>query len=110
MAKCEVALVIQEGVQALDVAGPLDVFAAANGFLPEEDQYHCLLVARGTSPLRSSNGIRMSADLSFEEACRPFHTALVAAGPGLPDSAADEAISATAPSRSATQACSTVGR
>ena len=93
MAKREVALVIHEGVQALDVAGPLDVFAAANGFLPEEDHYRCLLVARETSPLRSSNGMWMTADLGFEGACRPFHTVLVAGGPLLPDRAADDAMS-----------------
>ena len=93
MSKREVALVIHEGVQALDVAGPLDVFAAANGFLPEEEHYRCLLVARRTSPLRSANGMWMTADLDFEEACRLFHTVLVAGGPGLPDRPADEAMS-----------------
>ena len=93
MTRREIAVVIHESVQALDVAGPLDVFAAANGFLPPEDQYRCLLVAKETLPLRSSNGMRMTADLGFEEACRPFHTVLVAGGPGLPDRAADDATS-----------------
>lgn len=93
MAIREVALIIHDGVQALDVAGPLDVFAAANGFLPEQDHYCCWLVARAKTPIRSSNGMRMSADLNFEEACRPFHTALVAGGPALPHSPADDAMS-----------------
>ncbi len=93
MAQREVALVIHEGVQALDVAGPLDVLAAANGRLPAEDQYRCLLVARTTTPLRSSSGMRMTADLDFGEACRAFHTALVAGGPGFPDAVPDEALS-----------------
>jgi transcriptional regulator GlxA family with amidase domain len=93
MAIREVAVIIHEGVQALDVAGPLDVFAAANGFLPTDDHYRCLLLARERSPVRCSNGMRMTADLSFAEARRPFHTVLVAGGPGLPDSAADEAMS-----------------
>jgi transcriptional regulator GlxA family with amidase domain len=78
MARREVALVIYEGVQALDVAGPLDVFATANGFLAESDRYDCLLVAGSTDVLRTSNGMRMVADLSFEQAGRPFHTVLVA--------------------------------
>lgn len=30
MANRDIAIVIHDGVQALDVAGPLDVFAAAN--------------------------------------------------------------------------------
>lgn len=93
MAQREVALIIHDGVQALDVAGPLDVFAAANGFLPEDDHYRCLLVARENRSVRSSNGMRMTADLSFDEACRPFHTVLVAGGPGLPDSPADAPMS-----------------
>jgi transcriptional regulator GlxA family with amidase domain len=93
MARREVALVIHEGVQALDVAGPFDVFAAANGFLPEHDHYRCLLVAGQKTPLRSSNGMRLTADLDFEDACRPFHTVLVAGGPALPDRPADDAMS-----------------
>ena len=93
MANREVALVIHDGVQALDVAGPLDVFAAANGFLPEEDRYRCLLVGRERAPVRSSNGMWMTADLSFEEADRAFDTVLVAGGPALPERPADEAMS-----------------
>lgn len=94
MAKREVAVVIFEGVQALDVAGPLDVFTAANGFLPEDEHYHCLLVAGSTKRLRSSNGMWMVADLSFDQAQRAFHTVLVAGGPQLPDNPADHAMSA----------------
>jgi putative intracellular protease/amidase len=33
MGRHSIAIVIHDGVQALDVAGPLDVFAEANGFL-----------------------------------------------------------------------------
>lgn len=84
---------VHEGVQALDVAGPLDVFAAANDFLPEEDRYHCQLVAQSKTPVRSSNGMRMAVDLTFDEVHRPFHTILVAGGPGLPNSAPDEGLS-----------------
>lgn len=94
MAKREVALVIFDGVQALDVAGPLDVFSAANGFLPKEDRYHCVLVAHSTQRLRGSNGMWMVADLTFDQADRDFHTVLVAGGPHLPASAPDDAMSA----------------
>ena len=38
MTNRDIALVIHEGVQALDVAGPLDVFAAANDFLAPADR------------------------------------------------------------------------
>lgn len=84
MAVREIAIVIHEGVQALDVAGPLDVFNAANDFLPAQDRYDLKLVAREKSSVRCSNGMRMAPDMSFDEACRPFHTVLVAGGPALP--------------------------
>jgi len=92
MAKKDVVLIIHEGVQALDVAGPLDVFAAANGFLPDEDGYNCLLVAEDTNPVRSSNGMLLTAHLSFAQACRAFHTVLVAGGPDLPYAPANKAM------------------
>jgi transcriptional regulator GlxA family with amidase domain len=91
--KRDIALIIHDGVQALDVAGPLDVFGAANGFVPDDEGYNCLLVAEGKHPVRSSNGMLLTAHLSFEEARRPFHTVLVAGGPALPDASADEAMS-----------------
>ncbi|MGN2250880.1 hypothetical protein ACFWZ1_12495 [Frateuria sp. GZRe14] len=58
-----VAIVIHEGVQALDVAGPVDVFAEANAYLPADDRYVVLLVAADRQPLRASNGMWMLADL-----------------------------------------------
>jgi len=93
MAQREVAVVVFDGVQALDVAGPLDVFTAANGFLPQQDHYQCVLVAGSTQRLRSSNGMWIVADLSFDQADRAFHTVLVAGGPHLPASPPDDAMS-----------------
>ena len=93
MANRDIALIVHEGVQALDVAGPLDVFAAANDFLPPADHYRCFVVAPDNSPVRCSNGMRIVADLSFDEAHRPFHTVLVAGGPTMPDRSPDEHMS-----------------
>jgi len=90
----EIAVVIHDGVQALDVAGPLDVFAAANGFLAEADSYHCLLVGKTKAPVRSSNGMWITADLSFDEADRQFDTVLIAGGPALPTRPEDDLLSA----------------
>ena len=42
-----VAIVVYEGVQALDVAGPMDVFSEANTFLDSADRYETVLVSRG---------------------------------------------------------------
>jgi hypothetical protein len=63
-----VAIVVYEGVQALDVAGPIDVFSEANTFVDKANRYETVLVAAHRDSLRASNGIRLVADLTFEEA------------------------------------------
>jgi transcriptional regulator GlxA family with amidase domain len=89
----EIAIVIHDGVQALDVVGPLDVFAEANGFLAQAAGYRCRLIAKTRAPLAASNGMMLAAHLTFDEAERPFHTVLVAGGPALPDAPPNEAMS-----------------
>jgi transcriptional regulator GlxA family with amidase domain len=89
MAVQKVAIAIQNGVQALDVAGPVDVFAEANDYISEEDRYETVLVAAHRAPLRASNNMQIIADLSFEEASGGFDILLVAGGPALPDSTPD---------------------
>lgn len=76
-----VAIVVYEGVQALDVAGPMDVFSEANTFLDKADHYEMVLIAAHCDPLRTSNGIRLVADLTFEEATGGFDITLVAGAP-----------------------------
>jgi transcriptional regulator GlxA family with amidase domain len=84
-----VGIVIYPGVQALDVAGPVDVFSEANSYVDSEDRYETVLVAADRKPLRASNGIRMVADLTFEEATGGFDIILVAGGPALPEAEPD---------------------
>lgn len=79
-----VGIVIHEGVQALDIAGPADAFAEANAFIPAGDRYELMLLARRAAPLRTSNGTRVVADLTFAQAPGPFDILLVAGGPQLP--------------------------
>lgn len=93
MGRKDVALIVYDGVQALDVAGPLDVFAEANARISAADSYDCYLIAAEARPLRASNGMIMMAHLTFAQARRPFHTVLVAGGPALPDAPEDEAMS-----------------
>jgi transcriptional regulator GlxA family with amidase domain len=93
MAVQKVAVAIHDGVQALDVAGPVDVFAEANAYIPAEDRYETVLVAGHRAPLRASNSMHMVADLSFEEASGDFDILLVAGGPALPDAAPDPQLS-----------------
>jgi transcriptional regulator GlxA family with amidase domain len=85
MACRDIAIIIHDGVQALDVAGPLDVFAEANGFVGDGEGYRCHLVAEHTDPVHASNGMLLKAHLAFAEAARAFQTVLVAGGPLLPD-------------------------
>jgi len=89
MALQRVAIAIHDGVQALDVAGPVDVFAEANGFVAGGDGYETVLVAASCAPLRASNGMKISADLSFDEAQEAFDIVLVAGGPALPEAVPD---------------------
>jgi transcriptional regulator GlxA family with amidase domain len=93
MAKKDVALVIHQGVQVLDLAGPLDVFTEANAFVAQEDGYRCFVVAETTAPVRASSGVLLVPHLGYAANARSFHTVLVAGGPELPDRPADAALS-----------------
>jgi len=84
-----IALAIFPGVQALDVAGPLDVFAEANGFLPQADRYLITVVAAEAGPFRASNGLMMSPDRVVGAPGDRYDMILIAGGPGLPTAAAD---------------------
>ena len=87
-----VAIVVYEGVQALDVAGPIDVFSEANTFVDKANRYEIVLVAAHHNPLRASNGIRLVADLTFEEAAGGFDIILVAGAPTPPEAEPEPAL------------------
>lgn len=93
MGRRSVAIVIHDRVQALDAAGPLDVFAEANGFIDSADGYDITVVGPEARPLRSSNGMGLLPDLGFAQAEIIFHTVLVAGGPDLPERPGDAATS-----------------
>ncbi len=84
-----VAIVIHEGVQGLDVAGPIDVFSETNSFVDESVRYRAVMVAASSEPVRSHSGMRLLPDLSFKEADGGFDIILVAGGPALAVSAPD---------------------
>ncbi|QIO32429.1 GlxA family transcriptional regulator [Bradyrhizobium sp. 1(2017)] len=88
----KIGIVIHEGVQALDVAGPVDVFAEANSYVGEDAQYETLLIAADLNPVRASNKMRLVADLSFAEAVGGFDMLFVAGGPALPKADPDTAL------------------
>lgn len=80
-----VAMLLFPGVQALDVSGPLDVFAEANAFVPAGQGYQVVTLAAPPLPLRASNGQLLGADASLEQGHGAADILLVPGGPALPD-------------------------
>lgn len=71
------------GVQLLDVAGPLDVFAEANRQVGRQ-VYELLVLARRKGPITSSSGVRLMPDAVIgSDLAGPFDTLLVAGAPNI---------------------------
>jgi transcriptional regulator GlxA family with amidase domain len=87
-----VAIAIFPGLQALDVAGPVDVFAETNNFVASKDAYEITLVSTEAGAVGASNGTRLFADLSCEQDRGHYDIALVTGGPGLPAEAPDASL------------------
>jgi transcriptional regulator GlxA family with amidase domain len=81
----KLAMVVFDGVQALDVAGPLDVFAEANSFLPQHQQYEISLVGVHAGSVTCSNGIELTVPVDFKNYQGNCELLLVAGGPRLPE-------------------------
>lgn len=81
----KVAIVVFDDVQALDVAGPLDVFAEANTFLPEHQKYEVFLLGNEAGTVSCSNGMQLAIPYSYADFDTPFDLLLVAGGPRLPN-------------------------
>ncbi|NYH25918.1 GlxA family transcriptional regulator [Paraburkholderia bryophila] len=81
----KVAIVIFDGAQALDVAGPLDVFAEANTILSKEQRYEVSLVGPRAGTLTCSNGMQLAVPLGYADTDTQWDLLLVAGGPQLPD-------------------------
>lgn len=79
-----VAVVVFAGVQAIDVSGPMDVFEEANAFLPGEDRYQVEVIGPD-GMFTASNGMRMVAHRTYDDAPDGYDLVLVAGGPRLPD-------------------------
>ena len=81
----KVALILFDGVQSLDVAGPLDVFAEANTHLPKDRQYEVALVGREAGIVTCSNGMQVIVPVGYLDSDVQYDLLLVAGGPQLPD-------------------------
>jgi len=80
----KLTLVVLDGVQALDVAGPLDVFAEANRFLPKKDHYMMTLVGGRPDSVTCSSGIEFKVHCDFLHFDGESDLLLVAGGPHFP--------------------------
>ncbi len=85
-----VAILAVPGVQALDVAGPLDVFAEA-GRLLGRPAYAVRVVGETPAPVRSAAGLRLVPDATIAAPMADLDTLLVAGAPAMPDVGFDPA-------------------
>lgn len=81
-----VVMVIYPDAHILDVVGPLEVLTGAKLFLPDDhDPYEVHVVAHEAGAIRTTSGITIEADQSFEVAHRdprPIDTLIIAGGHG----------------------------
>jgi transcriptional regulator GlxA family with amidase domain len=81
----KLAIVVFDGVLALDVAGPMDVFAEANNFLDPDQQYEITLVGMRSGNVRCSNGLELNVGSDYLHCSEQPDLLLVAGGPKLPE-------------------------
>ncbi|SBT88170.1 DJ-1/PfpI family protein [Streptomyces sp. DI166] len=81
MAQRTVLLILFDGVQSLDVTGPLEVFAGAE--LQAPGSYGIRTASLDGAPVRTSSGLTLAPDTSLAAAPAP-HTLLVPRRPGAP--------------------------
>jgi transcriptional regulator GlxA family with amidase domain len=81
----KLTLVVLDGVQALDVAGPLDVFTEANRFLPKKDHYEMTLVGGRPDSVMCSSGMEFKVHYDYLNYHTDSELLLVAGGPRFPE-------------------------
>ena len=91
-----IVLVVFEGVQSLDVTGPLEVFAGAEAHRRhhrlDAPGYELTIAASTTEPLRTSSGMTIVAHRTLGSIRRPVDTLVVAGGDGARGALADPAL------------------
>ncbi len=81
----KLVIVVLEGVQALDVAAPMDVFAEANNYLAPHQQYQITLVGMHAGNVRCANGMEINVGTDYLHYEDQPDLLLVAGGPKLAD-------------------------
>jgi transcriptional regulator GlxA family with amidase domain len=70
----DVVVIIYDGVRLLDVTGPLEVFAEANG---HGAAYRLRMASLGGADIRTGSGVRLGADIALEDVGADIHILLV---------------------------------
>jgi transcriptional regulator GlxA family with amidase domain len=82
----QVAILAFEGIQSLDLTGPLEVLASARRHLRSADRedrgYQVRVLSRDGLPLRTSSGLCIEPDGSLGDITSPLDTLIVPGGPG----------------------------
>ncbi|UGY94506.1 GlxA family transcriptional regulator [Streptomyces gobiensis] len=81
MERRSVLFVLFEGVQSLDLTGPLEVFTAAAEVLRDPTAYQVRTATLDGSPIRTSSGLTLTPDTALH-GCRVPHTLVVPGGHG----------------------------
>jgi len=91
-----IALFAYPNVQALDLSGPLELFARATRLLRDEGRTHpgysLTVVSSQGGPITSSSGFRFLPDATFRALRGPVDTLLVVGGRGVDELLANRAV------------------
>src|SRR5258708_7925731 len=91
-----IALFAYPGVQALDLSGPLEMFARTTRLLRDEGRTHpgysLAVVGTGAGPIVASSGFRFLPDVSFRSLRGGVDTLLVVGGRGVDAMLGDRAV------------------
>jgi transcriptional regulator GlxA family with amidase domain len=77
-----VAMLVYDGIQSLDLTGPLEVFSGANTYLRERDRrpaYRIEIIARAAGVVTTGSGLRLHAEHAYRD-LRRIDTLVVAGG------------------------------
>ncbi len=92
----QIAILLYPGVQSLDFAGPLEVFAGAQRLIEgsgrRERGYEIELLSADGRPLRTSSGLTVTPHASLAAAPEEIDTLIVAGGYGRKQAAADSTV------------------
>jgi transcriptional regulator GlxA family with amidase domain len=86
-----VVMVAYDGVELLDVVGPLETFANAADFAAAPNAYTVEIAAGWAGPVRASSGLVLNATLDYR-AIAAADTVLIAGGTGVEEAARDLAL------------------